>query len=114
MAREFGFDFQQGVEISLFITKSRLDYEATELPTQWVKQPWFNANHSPTSSKGQKNNGATPPKRDQSLQLAEVPILCPSTFFPAVLQPNAGHTVFILKVSKSHTTMHHSWYDSSV
>ena len=34
-------------------------------------------------------------------------------FFPVVLWPNAGHGLLILEVSKSHTTTHHSLYDSS-
>jgi len=29
-------------------------------------------------------------------------------FFPVVLRPNAGHSLLILEVSRSHTTTHHS------
>ena len=29
-------------------------------------------------------------------------------FFPVALQPNAGHGLHILEVSRSHTTTHHS------
>ena len=29
-------------------------------------------------------------------------------FFPVALQPNAGHGLLILEVSRSHTTTHHS------
>jgi hypothetical protein len=29
-------------------------------------------------------------------------------FFPVALRPNAGHGLLILKVSRSHTTTHHS------
>jgi hypothetical protein len=61
--REFGFDYQQGVQILLFVTMSRLAYKATQLPTQWILeilskwmiQLWCNTNHSPLSGKeGQK------------------------------------------------------------
>ena len=31
----------------LSLSLSRLAYEATQLPTQWVKQPWINTNQSP-------------------------------------------------------------------
>ena len=34
-------------------------------------------------------------------------------FFPVVMWPNAGHGLLILEVSRSHTTTHHSRYDSS-
>jgi len=33
--------------------------------------------------------------------------------FPVALQPNAGHGLHILEVSRSHTTTHHSRLDSS-
>jgi len=36
-----------------------------------------------------------------------------SFFFFVVLRPNAGHGLLILEVSRSHTTTHHSRYDSS-
>ena len=29
-------------------------------------------------------------------------------FFPVALQPNAGHGLLLLEVSRSHTTTHHS------
>jgi hypothetical protein len=32
---------------------------------------------------------------------------------PMALRPNAGHGLLILEVSRSHTTAHHSQYDSS-
>jgi len=34
-------------------------------------------------------------------------------FFPVALRPNAGQGLFIHEVSRSHTTTHHSRYDSS-
>jgi len=34
-------------------------------------------------------------------------------FFSVALRPNASHCVLILEVSRSHTTTHHSRYDSS-
>jgi len=34
-------------------------------------------------------------------------------FFPVALRPNAGRSLLILEVSRSHTTTHHSRYDSS-
>jgi len=34
-------------------------------------------------------------------------------FFPVTLRPNAGHGLLILEVSWSHTTTHHSRWDSS-
>jgi len=30
-------------------------------------------------------------------------------FFLVALRPNAGHGLLILEVSRSHSTMHHSW-----
>jgi len=33
--------------------------------------------------------------------------------FPVALRPNAGYDLLILEVSRSHTTTHHSRYDSS-
>jgi hypothetical protein len=35
------------------------------------------------------------------------------SFFSVALRPNAGHGLLILDVSRSHTTTHHSRYDSS-
>jgi len=34
-------------------------------------------------------------------------------FFPVALRPKAGQDLFILEVSRSHTTTHHSRWDSS-
>ena len=34
-------------------------------------------------------------------------------FFFVVLRPNAGYGLLTRKVSRSHTTTHHSWWDSS-
>jgi len=36
-----------------------------------------------------------------------------SLFFSVALRPNAGHSLRILEVSRSHVTTHHSRYDSS-
>jgi len=36
-----------------------------------------------------------------------------SFFFPMALRPNAGHDLLIIEVSRSHTTAHHSRWDSS-
>ena len=52
--------------------------------------------------------------------LTEIPFAClfsllvthPHFFFVA-LRPNAGHGLLILEVSRSHTTTHHSRWDSS-
>ena len=38
---------------------------------------------------------------------------CQDFFFSVALRPNAGHGFLILEVSRSHTTTHHSRYDSS-
>jgi len=34
-------------------------------------------------------------------------------FFPVALRPYAGHGLLILEISRSHTTTHHSRWDSS-
>ena len=34
-------------------------------------------------------------------------------FFSVTVWPNVGHGLLILEVSRSHTTTHHSWWDSS-
>ena len=36
-----------------------------------------------------------------------------SFFYSVALRPNAGHGLLILEVTRSHTTTHHSRYDSS-
>jgi hypothetical protein len=38
---------------------------------------------------------------------------CIMNFFSVALRSNAGHGLLILEVSRSHTTTHHSRYDSS-
>jgi hypothetical protein len=73
-AREPQFNSQQGQEIFLFSTASRLALKPTQHPIQWVlgelslgiKWLEHEADHSPPSSTEVKNTGAIPPLHHMS------------------------------------------------
>jgi len=53
------------------------------------------------------------PSISSSVILCSFVLLVYNFFFAVALRPNAGHGLLILEVSRSHTTTHHSQYDSS-